>query len=160
MKFVEAIHLALQQSTTVITAVGSSQKIFQSFASPTTSVPFIVVGSQSDAALNPTIKGTGDTVRLATLIVDCVSSSLLQATNIADHVRVDLYNSAGSLATASNSPMVIQNIRIDNSNMAYDMGSEGTEYGVFVCSVTVKIWYVASTPAPITLVTNPTPPAL
>ena len=159
MKFVEAIHLALQQSTTVITAVGSSQKIFQSFATSTTSVPFIVVGSQSDDALNPTIKGTGDTVRLATLTVDCVSSNLLQATNIADHVRVDLYNSAGSLATASNSPMVIQNIRIDGSNMAYDLGSEDTEYGVFVCSVTVKIWYVASTPAPITLVTNPTPPA-
>lgn len=160
MKFVEAIHLALQQSTTVITAVGTAQKIYQSFVPPTTAVPFIVVGGQSDTALNPTIKGTGDTVRLATLTVDCVSSSLSQATNIADHVRVDLYNSAGSLATASNSPMVIQNIRIDGSSMSYDMGSEGTEYGVFVCSVTVKIWYVASTPAPITLVTNPTPPAL
>lgn len=160
MKFVEAIHLALQQSSAVITAVGSSQKIFQSFATPTTSVPFIVVGSQSDDALNPTIKGTGDTVRLATLTVDCVSSNLLQATNIADEVRVNLYNSAGSLATTSNSPMIIQNIRIDGSSMSYDMGSEGTEYGVFVCSVTVRIWYVASTPAPITLVTNPTPPAL
>lgn len=160
MKFVEAIHLALQQSPAVITAVNSSQKIFQSFAPPTTSVPFIVVGSQSDDALNPTIKGTGDTVRLATLTVDCVSSNLLQATNIADQVRVNLYNSAGSLATASNSPMVIQNIRIDGSNMSYDMGSEGTEYGVFICSVTVKIWYVASTPAPVTFVTNPNPPAL
>ena len=159
MKFVEAIHLALQQSTTVITAVGSSQKIFQSFAAPTTSVPFIVVGSQSDNALSPTLNGA-DRLRVATIAVDCVSSNLSQATNIADHVRVDLYGSVGSLATTTNSPMVIQSIRIDGTNMAYDMGSEGTEYGVFVCSVTVKIWYVASTPAPITLVTNPTPPAL
>ena len=111
MKFVEAIHLALQQSTTVITAVGSSAKIFQSFAAPTTSVPFIVVGSQSDDALNPTIKGTGDTVRLATLTVDCVSSSLSQATNIADHVRVDLYGSVGSLATTTNSPMATWALR-------------------------------------------------
>jgi len=159
MKFVEAIHLALQQSTTVITAVVSSQKIYQSFVPPTTSAPFIVVGTQSDNSLSPTLNGA-DRLRVATIAVDCVSSSLAQATNIADHVRVDLYGSVGSLATTTNSPMVIQNIRIDGTNMAYDMGSEGTEYGVFVCTVTIKIFYVASNPSPVTLVTNPTPPAL
>ena len=159
MKFVEAIHLALQQSTTVITAVGSSQKIFQSFATPTTSVPFIVVGSQSDNALSPTLNGA-DRLRVATIAVDCVSSNLSQATNIADHVRVDLYGSVGSLATTTNSPMVIQNIRIEGTNMAYDMGSEGTEYGAFVCTVNIKIFYVASNPSAVTLVTNPSPPAL
>ena len=159
MKFVEAIHLALQQSTTVITAVGSSQKIFQSFATPTTSVPFIVVGSQSDNALSPTLNGA-DCLRVATIAVDCVSSNLAQATNIADHVRVDLYGSVGSLATTTNSPMVIQNIRIEGTNMNYDMGSEGTEYGVFVCTVNIKIFYVASNPSAVTLVTNPSPPAL
>lgn len=158
MKFVEAIHLALQQATTVITAVGSSQKIFQSFATPTTSVPFIVVGSQSDNALSPTLNGA-DRLRVATIAVDCVSSNLSQATNIADHVRVDLYGSVGSLATTTNSPMVIQSIRIDGTNMAYDMGSEGTEYGVFVCTVNIKIFYVASNPSAVTLVTNPSPPA-
>lgn len=159
MKFVEAIHLALQQSTTVITAVGSSQKIFQSFATPTTSVPFIVVGTQSDNALSPTLNGS-DRLRVATISVDCVSSNLSQATNIADHVRVDLYGSVGSLATTTNSPMVIQNIRIEGTNMAYDMGSDGTEYGVFVCTVNIKIFYVASNPSAVTLVTNPSPPAL
>ena len=159
MKFVEAIHIALQQSTSVITAVGSSQKIYQSFVPPTTSAPFIVVGTQSDNSLSPTLNGA-DRLRVATIAVDCVSSSLSQATNIADHVRVDLYGSFGSIATTTNSPMVIQSIRIDGTNMAYDMGSEGTEYGVFVCTVTIKIFYVASNPSPVTLVTNPTPPAL
>ena len=89
-----------------------------------------------------------------------MSSSLSQASNIADRVRVDLYGSLGSLATTTNSPMVIQNIRIEGTNMNYDMGSEGTEFGAFVCTVNIKIFYVASQPSPVTLVTNPSPPAL
>ena len=159
MKFVEAIHLALQQSTTVITAVGTAQKIYQSFVPPTTAMPFIVVGTQSDDSLSPTLTGA-DRLRVATIAVDCVSSNLAQATNIADHVRVDLYGSVGSLATTTNRPMVIQNIRIEGTNMNYDMGSEGTEFGAFVCTVNIKIFYVASQPSPVTLVTNPSPPAL
>ena len=150
MKFVEAIHLALQQSPTVITALGSATKIFQSFVRPTTAMPFIVVTSQSDDTASPTITGA-DRLRVATVIVDCVDSSLASASNIADHVRVDLYAASGTLATSTNSPMTIQNIRIEGTSLSYDLGSEGTELGAFVCSVTIKIWYVASSPSPVTL---------
>lgn len=150
MKFVEAIHLALQQSSTVITALGSATKIFQSFVRPTTAMPFIVVTSQSDDTASPTITGA-DRLRVATVIVDCVDSSLSSASNIADHVRVDLYAASGTLATSTNSPMTIQNIRIEGTSLSYDLGSEGTELGAFVCSVTIKIWYVASSPSPVTL---------
>ena len=150
MKFVEAIHLALQQSPTVITALGSATKIFQSFVRPTTAMPFIVVTSQSDDTASPTITGA-DRLRVATVIVDCVDSSLASASNIADHVRVDLYAASGTLATSTNSPMKIQNIRIEGTSLSYDLGSEGTELGAFVCSVTIKIWYVASSPSPVTL---------
>ena len=150
MKFVEAIHLALQQSPTVITALGSATKIFQSFVRPTTAMPFIVVSSQSDDTASPTITGA-DRLRVATVIVDCVDSSLASASNIADHVRVDLYAASGTLATSTNSPMTIQNIRIEGTSLSYDLGSEGTELGAFVCSVTIKIWYVASSPSPVTL---------
>jgi hypothetical protein len=153
MKFVEAIHLALQKSTTVITALGTggASKIFQSFVAPTTSMPFIVVSAQSDDAINPTINGTGDVVRLATIAIDCISKSMQEASNIADHVRVDLYGAKGTLATTTNSPMTIQNIRIEGTSLAYDLGGEGTEYGAFVCSVNMKIWYVASSPSAVTL---------
>lgn len=150
MKFVEAIHLALQQSPTVITALGSATKIFQSFVRPSTAMPFIVVTSQSDDTASPTITGA-DRLRVATVIVDCVHSSLSSASNIADHVRVDLYAASGTLATSTNSPFTIQNIRIEGTSLSYDLGSEGTELGAFVCSVTIKIWYVASSPSPVTL---------
>ena len=150
MKFVEVIHLALQQSPTVITALGSATKIFQSFVRPTTAMPFIVVSGQSDDTASPTITGA-DRLRVATVIVDCVDSSLASASNIADHVRVDLYAASGTLATSTNSPMTIQNIRIEGTSLSYDLGSEGTELGAFVCSVTLKIWYVASAPSPVTL---------
>lgn len=150
MKFVEAIHLALKQSPTVITALGSATKIFQSFVKPTTAMPFIVISSQSDETASPTITGA-DRLRVATVIVDCVHSSLSSASNIADHVRVDLYAASGTLATSTNSPMTIQNIRIEGTSLSYDLGSEGTELGAFVCSVTIKIWYVASSPSPVTL---------
>jgi len=150
MKFVEAIHLALQQSPTVITALGSSTKIFQSFVTPATAMPFIVVSSQSDDGASPTLAGS-DRLRLATVTVDCVHSSLVSAANIADHVRVDLYAAKGTLATSTNSPMTIQSIRIDGTNMNYDLGGEGTELGAFVCSVTLKIYYLASAPSPVAL---------
>jgi len=150
MKFVEAIHLALQQSPTVITALGSSTKIFQSFVTPATPMPFIVVSSQSDDGASPTLAGA-DRLRLATVTVDCVHSSLVSAANIADHVRVDLYAASGTLATSTNSPMTIQSIRIDGTNMNYDLGGEGTELGAFVCSVTLKIYYLASAPSPVAL---------
>jgi len=150
MKFVEAIHLALQQSPTVITALGSSTKIFQSFVTPATPMPFIVVSSQSDDGASPTLAGA-DRLRLATVTVDCVHSSLVSAANIADHVRVDLYAASGTLATSTNSPMTIQSIRIDGTNMNYDLGGEGTELGAFVCSVTLKIYYIASAPSPVAL---------
>ena len=152
MKFVEAIHLALQQSPTVITALGSfgSSKIYQSFVPPGTAMPFIVISAQSDETASPTITGA-DRLRVATVIVDCVHSSLSSASNIADHVRVDLYAASGTLATSTNSPMTIQNIRIEGTSLSYDLGSEGTELGAFVCSVTLKIWYVASSPSPVTL---------
>ena len=150
MKFVEAIHLALQQSPTVITALGSSTKIFQSFVTPATPMPFIVVSSQSDDAASQTLAGA-DRLRLATVTVDCVHSSLVSAANIADHVRVDLYAAKGTLATTTNSPMTIQSIRIDGTNMNYDLGGECTELGAFVCSVTLKIYYIASAPSPVAL---------
>ena len=150
MKFVEAIHLALQQAPTVITALGSSTKIFQSFVTPATPMPFIVVSSQSDDAASQTLAGA-DRLRLATVTVDCVHSSLVSAANIADHVRVDLYAAKGTLATSTNSPMTIQSIRIDGTNMNYDMGGEGTELGAFVCSVTLKIYYLASANSPVAL---------
>jgi len=152
MKFVEAIHLALQQSPTVITALSpfGATKIFQSFVKPSTAMPFIVVSGQSDDTASPTITGS-DRLRVATVIVDCVHSSLASASNIADHVRVDLYAASGTLATSTNSPMTIQNIRIEGTSLSYDLGSEGTELGAFVCSVTIKIWYVASAPSPVTL---------
>ena len=150
MKFVEAIHLALQQAPTVITALGSSTKIFQSFVTPATPMPFIVVSSQSDDAASQTLAGA-DRLRLATVTVDCVHSSLVSAANIADHVRVDLYAAKGTLATSTNSPMTIQSIRIDGTNLNYDMGGEGTELGAFVCSVTLKIYYLASANSPVAL---------
>lgn len=150
MKFVEAIHLALQQSPTVITELGSATKIFQSFVRPTTAMPFIVVSGQSDDTASPTINGA-DRLRVATVIVDCVHSSLASAAKIADAVRVNLYAASGTLATSTNSPMTIQNIRIEGTSLSYDLGSEGTELGAFVCSVTLKIWYVASSPSPVTL---------
>lgn len=150
MKFVEAIHLALQQAPTVITALGSSTKIFQSFVTPATPMPFIVVSSQSDDAASQTLAGA-DRLRLATVTVDCVHSSLVSAANIADHVRVDLYAASGTLATSTNSPMTIQSIRIDGTNMNYDLGGEGTELGAFVCSVTLRIYYIASAPSPVAL---------
>jgi hypothetical protein len=80
-----------------------------------------------------------------------VHSSLVSAANIADHVRVDLYAAKGTLATSTNSPMTIQSIRIDGTNMNYDLGGEGTELGAFVCSVTLKIYYLASAPSPVAL---------
>ena len=150
MKFVEAIHLALQQAPTVITALGSSTKIFQSFVTPATPMPFIVVSSQSDDAASQTLAGA-DRLRLATVTVDCVHSSLVSAANIADHVRVDLYAAKGTLATSTNSPMTIQSIRIDGTNLNYDMGGEGTELGAFVCCGTLKIYYLASAPSPVAL---------
>ena len=152
MKFVEAIHLALQQSPTVITALApfGATKIFQSFVKPTTAMPFIVVTSQSDDTVSPTLVGA-DRMRVATVNVDCVHSSLASASNIADHVRVDLYAASGTLATSTNSPMKIQSIRIEGTNMNYDLGSEGTELGAFVCSVTLKIYYTASAPSPVAL---------
>jgi hypothetical protein len=150
MKFVEAIHLALQQSPTVITELGSATKIFQSFVRPTTAMPFIVVSGQSDDTASPTITGA-DRLRVATVIVDCVHSSLAIAAKIADAVRVDLYAASGSLATSTNSPLKIQSIRIEGTNMNYDLGSEGTELGAFVCSVTLKIYYTASAPSPVAL---------
>lgn len=113
-------------------------------------MPFIVVSGQSDDTASPTITGA-DRLRVATVIVDCVHSSLASASNIADHVRVDLYDAGGTLATSTNSPMTIQNIRIEGTSLSYDLGSEGTELGAFVCSVTIKIWYVASAPSPVTL---------
>lgn len=151
MKFVEAIHLALQQSPTVITELsGLATKIFQSFVSTTTAMPFIVVTSQSDDTVSPTLVGA-DRLRVATVNVDCVHSSLSSAAKIADAVRVDLYAASGSLATSTNNPMKIQSIRIEGTNMNYDLGSEGTELGAFVCSVTLKIYYIASAPSPVTL---------
>jgi hypothetical protein len=150
MKFVEAIHLALQQAPSVIAGLGSSTKIFQSFVTPATPMPFIVVSSQSDDGASPTLAGA-DRLRLATVTVDCVHSSLVSAANIADRVRVDLYAAKGLLATSTNSPMTIQSIRIDGTNMNYDMGGEGTELGAFVCSVTLKIYYIASAPSPVAL---------
>lgn len=152
MKFVEAIHLALQQSPTVITALApfGATKIFQSFVKSNTAMPFIVVSGQSDDTASSTITGA-DRLRVATVIVDCVHSSLSSASNIADHVRVDLYAASGTLATSTNNPMKIQNIRIEGTSLSYDLGSEGTELGAFVCSVTLKIWYVASSPSPVTL---------
>jgi len=156
MKFVEAIHLALQQAPTVITALGSSTKIFQSFVTPATPLPFIVVSSQSDDTVSPTLGGA-DRLRVATVTVDCVHSNLISAANIADHVRVDLYAASGSLATTTNSPMTIQSIRIEGTNMNYDLGGEGTELGVFVCSVTLKIYYLASAPSPVSLTNGAIP---
>jgi hypothetical protein len=156
MKFVEAIHLALQQAPTVITALGSSTKIFQSFVTPATPMPFIVVSSQSDDGASPTLAGA-DRLRVATVTVDCVHSSLVSAANIADHVRVDLYAASGTLATTTNNPMTIQSIRIDGTNMNYDMGGEGTELGAFVCSVTLKIYYLASAPSPVSLTNGAIP---
>jgi len=150
MKFVEAIHLALQQSPSVITALGSSTKIFQSFVTPATPMPFIVVSSQSDDGASPTLAGA-DRLRVATVTVDCMHSSLVSAANIADRVRVDLYAAKGILGTTTNSPMTIQSIRIDGTNMNYDMGGEGTELGAFVCSVTLKIYYLASAPSSVAL---------
>ena len=150
MKFVEAIHLALQQAPSVIVGLGSSTKIFQSFVTPATPMPFIVVSSQSDDGASPTLTGA-DRLRVATVNVDCVNSSLSSAANIADRVRVDLYAASGTLATTTNSPMTIQSIRIDGTNMNYDLGGEGTELGAFVCSVTLKIYYLASAPSPVAL---------
>jgi len=156
MKFVEAIHLALQQAPSVITALGSSTKIFQSFVTPATAMPFIVVSSQSDDGASPTLAGA-DRLRVATVTVDCVHSSLVSAANIADRVRVDLYAAKGLLPTSTNSPMTIQSIRIDGTNMNYDMGGEGTELGAFVCSVTLKIYYLASAPSPVALTDGSAP---
>ena len=150
MKFVEAIHLALQQAPTVITALGSSTKIFQSFVTPATPMPFIVVSSQSDDTASPTLVGA-DRLRVATVNVDCVHSSLVSAANIADHVRIDLYAAKGTLMTTPSTSMTIQSIRIDGTNMNYDLGGEGTELGAFVCSVTLKIYYIASAPSPVAL---------
>ena len=90
-------------------------------------------------------------MRVATVNVDCVHSSLASASNIADAVRVDLYAASGTLATSTNSPMTIQSIRIEGTNMHYDLVSEGTELGAFVCSVTLKIYYIASAPSPVAL---------
>lgn len=161
MKFVEAIHLALQQAPSVITALGSSTKIFQSFVTPATAMPFIVVSAQNDDAASQTLAGA-DRLRVATIVVDCVHSSLISAANIADRVRVDLYAAKGLLPTTTNSPMTnspmtIQSIRIDGTNMNYDMGSEGTELGAFVCSVTLKIYYTASAPSPVALTDGSAP---
>ena len=150
MKFVEAIHLALQQAPTVITALGSSTKIFQSFVTPATPMPFIVVSSQSDDTASPTLVGA-DRLRVATVNVDCVHSSLGSAATRADPVRVALDAAKGTLATSTNSPMTIQSIRIDGTNLNYDLGGEGTELGAFVCSVTLKIYYIASAPSPVAL---------
>lgn len=156
MKFVEAIHLALQQAPSVITALGSSTKIFQSFVTPSTPMPFIVVSAQSDDTVSPTLGGA-DRMRVATVTVDCVHSSLASAANIADRVRVDLYAASGSLASTTNSPMKIQSIRIEGMNLNYDMGGEGTELGAFVCSVTLKIYYTASAPSPVALTDGSAP---
>ncbi len=151
MKFVEIIHLALQQSPSVITGLGSSTKIFQSFVTPETAMPFIVVSQQNDDTASPTLVGLDDRLRVANVVVDCVHSSLASAANIADRVRVDLYAASGTLSTTTNSPMKVQSIRIDNTSLNYDMGSEGTEFGAFVCSVNLKIYYIASVTSPVAL---------
>jgi hypothetical protein len=153
MRFVEAIHLILQQAPTVIGFVGAGN-IFQSLAPPTTAFPFIVVGAQSDDAVSPTLSSK-DTLRRATVVVDCVGTSLVDAARIASHVRYDLDKSKGSIMPITNTAMVIQSVIITNDSMTFDLGSDGGENaGVFVCSVNIKIYYVATTPVPVTLTTG------
>lgn len=152
MRFVEAIHLILQQAPTVVAFAGAGN-IFQTFAPPTAAFPFIVVGAQSDEPASPTLSSK-DTLRRASVVVDCVSTSLQDSARLADHVRFDLDKSKGKITTIIND-MVIQAVIITNDSMTFDLGSDGGENaGVFVCSVNIKIYYVATTPVPVTLTTG------
>ena len=153
MRFVEAIHKILQQAPTVIAFVGAGN-IFQSLAPPTTAFPFIVVGAQSDDAVSPTLTSK-DTLRRASVVVDCVGTSLVDAARIADNVRYDLDKAKGSITLVTSATMVIQSVIITNDSMTFDLGSDGGENaGVFVCSVNIKIYYVATTPVPVALTTG------
>ena len=152
MKFVEAIHLALQQAATVVGNVGAT-KIFQTIAPPATALPFIVVGAQGDDAVSPTLTSK-DVLRRASIVVDCVASSLQTASLISDNVRYDLDKSKGTLALTYGN-MTIQQIIISNDSFVFDLGSDGGEQvGIFICSVNLKIYYIASTPVPVTLTTG------
>lgn len=150
MKFVEAVHLIFQQAPTVLAALGSSTKIFQSFVTPATAMPFIVISAQSDSEASPTLVGN-DRLRVATIAVDCVHSSLSSAAAIANAVRVDLHGASGNILTTQNLSMQIQSVRIEGTGLSYDMGGEGTEYGAFICSVTLKIYYKTSATSPVAL---------
>lgn len=153
MRFVEAIHLILQQAPTVVAFIGAGN-IFQSLAPPAASFPFIVVGAQSDEPASPTLSSK-DTLRRASVIVDCISTSLVDSARIADHVRYDLDKSKGSIMPITASTMNIQSVIITNDSMTFDLGSDGGENaGIFICSVNIKIYYVATTPVPVTLTTG------
>ncbi len=153
MRFVEAIHLILQQAPTVVAFVGAGN-IFQTFAPPTAAFPFIVVGAQSDEPASPTLSSR-DTLRRASVVVDCISTSLADSASIADKVRIDLDKAKGNITLVTSATMVIQSVIITNDSMTFDLGSDGGENaGVFVCSVNIKIYYVASTPIPVSLTTG------
>ena len=96
-----------------------------------------------------------DTLRRASVVVDCVGTSLEDAARIADRVRLDLDKAKGSITLVTSATMVIQSVIITNDSMTFDLGSDGGENaGVFVCSVNIKIYYVATIPVPVSLTTG------
>lgn len=154
MRFIEIIHRAMLQCPQLCGGMASPDmtgKIFQSFAPPATAVPFIVIQNQSDDAVSPTLS-SDDKMRVATVAVDCISTDLAVCGNIAEIVRYNLDKASGEVVGTYASPVVVQAVIAHGDSMIWDAGSDGTEIGVFVCTVNLKIFYrtVGSSPVALT----------
>lgn len=144
MKFIADVHNAIAQCPATLALV--SNKVYQSFASSSVAMPYLIVGALSDEALSATLNGNTDTLRKASIPIMCVSSTVSNAAIIADQLRVELYNARGILATGT----TVLNVHILETSYQWDPGEDGSENGAHICVVNINFFYRSTTPAPVT----------
>lgn len=139
---VAAVRDALTQSPSVTNLV--STRIFTAFRDAS-ALPAIVLTPGQDANVSPTF-GRTDCLRKFTVEVDCIASTLKVSRQIAEAVRFKMHGASGTSRTVE-----IFEIREAGITSQYDVGSEATETGIHVTTVTLEATYRSSSVSPTTI---------